>query len=84
MKKIQKILMLGDSLVEYGDWRKLLPGLSVINRGISGETLMELSVRLADEGLRREQRGRREQQRGERGHGANASPANVSRATPLK
>lgn len=49
MKKIQKILMLGDSLVEYGDWRRLLPGLSVINRGISGETLMELSVRLADE-----------------------------------
>ena len=48
------------------------------------EVAAERSVRLADEGLRREQRGRREQQRGERGHGANASPANVSRATPLK
>ena len=49
MKKHQKILMLGDSLVAYGDWRKLLPDFSVINRGIPGETLMELSVRLADE-----------------------------------
>ena len=46
---MKRILFLGDSLVEYGDWRRLLPEFSVINRGISGETLAELSVRIADE-----------------------------------
>lgn len=43
------LLMLGDSLVEWGDWPKLLPGIVVINRGIAGEMTEELSVRLMDE-----------------------------------
>ena len=43
------LLMLGDSLVEWGDWTKLLPGIAVINRGIAGEMTEELSVRLMDE-----------------------------------
>lgn len=44
-----KLLMLGDSLVEWGDWGKHLPGVAVINRGIAGEMTEELSNRLMDE-----------------------------------
>lgn len=44
-----KLLMLGDSLVEWGDWSKHLPGITVINRGIAGEMTEELSARLMDE-----------------------------------
>jgi lysophospholipase L1-like esterase len=44
-----KLLMLGDSLVEWGDWSRDLPGITVINRGIAGEMTEELSVRLMDE-----------------------------------
>lgn len=44
-----KLLMLGDSLVEWGDWEKHLPGAAVINRGIAGEMTEELSARLMDE-----------------------------------
>ena len=44
-----KLLMLGDSLVEWGDWAKHLPGVAVINRGIAGEMTEELSDRLMDE-----------------------------------
>ena len=43
------LLMLGDSLVEWGDWRKHLPEVVVVNRGIAGEMTEELSVRLMDE-----------------------------------
>lgn len=43
--------MLGDSLVEWGDWQHLLPEWEVLNRGISGETAEELSIRLMDEVL---------------------------------
>jgi lysophospholipase L1-like esterase len=43
------LLMLGDSLVEWGDWGKHLPGVAVINRGIAGEMTEELAVRLMDE-----------------------------------
>ena len=42
-----QILMLGDSLVEWGDWQSLLPEVSVINKGRAGEYLPELSYRLA-------------------------------------
>ncbi|WP_417911096.1 GDSL-type esterase/lipase family protein [Candidatus Electronema sp. PJ] len=45
MKK-QTLLMLGDSLVEWGDWAVLLPELEVINRGKAGELTEELSARL--------------------------------------
>ena len=44
-----KLLMLGDSLVEWGDWAKHLPGVAVINRGVAGEMTEELSDRLMDE-----------------------------------
>ena len=41
--------MLGDSLIEWGDWETLLPDYRIINRGIAGEEVEGLSVRLADE-----------------------------------
>lgn len=44
-----KLLMLGDSLLEWGDWQKFLPGIAVINRGRAGEMTDELAVRLMDE-----------------------------------
>lgn len=44
-----KLLMLGDSLVEWGNWSRHLPGVLVINRGIAGEMTEELSARLMDE-----------------------------------
>jgi lysophospholipase L1-like esterase len=43
------LLMLGDSLVEWGDWEILLPKVQVINRGIAGEHTEELSARLVNE-----------------------------------
>lgn len=43
------LLMLGDSLVEWGNWAKNLPDIAVINRGIAGEMTEELSARLMDE-----------------------------------
>ena len=49
MSTIQSLLMLGDSLVEWGDWEKLLPTLKVINRGIAGEHVEDLAARLAPE-----------------------------------
>lgn len=44
-----KLLMLGDSLVEWGNWAKHLPDVAVVNRGIAGEMTEELSARLMDE-----------------------------------
>lgn len=43
------LLMLGDSLIEWGDWPVLLPEYAVVNRGIAGEMAGELAVRLLDE-----------------------------------
>ena len=43
------LLMLGDSLIEWGDWESLLPDIRVINRGIAGEHTEELSARLVSE-----------------------------------
>ena len=45
----KRLLLLGDSLFEFGNWNALLPDFFVMNRGIAGETLGELSWRLADE-----------------------------------
>jgi len=45
----KSLLMLGDSLVEWGDWDTLLPELAVISRGRAGELCEELSARLFDE-----------------------------------
>ncbi len=49
MSTTQTLLMLGDSLVEWGDWEELLPTIQVINRGVSGEYVEELSARLTAE-----------------------------------
>jgi lysophospholipase L1-like esterase len=49
MKTIKTLLMLGDSLVEWGDWQKLLPDIQVINRGIAGEHVEDLAARLTAE-----------------------------------
>lgn len=46
---MEKVLLLGDSLVEFGDWGKLLPAYQTMNRGIAGETVEELSARLHHE-----------------------------------
>lgn len=43
------LLMIGDSLIEWGDWDILLPELEIINRGIAGEHTEELSARLIRE-----------------------------------
>jgi len=40
------IVMLGDSITEFGEWHELLPGFSVINRGISGDTSYGVLARL--------------------------------------
>jgi GDSL-like lipase/acylhydrolase family protein len=32
------VIMLGDSITEIGDWQELLPTISIINRGIWGDT----------------------------------------------
>jgi lysophospholipase L1-like esterase len=49
MKTKTTLLMLGDSLIEWGDWDALLPGYNIVNRGIAGEAMEELSFRLNNE-----------------------------------
>ncbi|MHB8810800.1 MAG: GDSL-type esterase/lipase family protein [Desulfobulbaceae bacterium] len=46
---MENILLLGDSLIEYGDWSSLLPEYRIMNRGIAGETAGELAARLGRE-----------------------------------
>lgn len=46
---METLLLLGDSLIEYGDWESLLPGFNTVNRGFAGETVGGLAGRLADE-----------------------------------
>lgn len=46
---MESILLLGDSLIEYGDWASLLPEYRTMNRGIAGETAGELAARLGRE-----------------------------------
>lgn len=48
---MKTVLMLGDSLIEWGDWEVLLPEYNVINKGVAGEEVEGLSVRLADEAM---------------------------------
>jgi lysophospholipase L1-like esterase len=43
-----EIVMLGDSLTEWGNWNELLPGLSLINRGIGGDTSAGVLARLKE------------------------------------
>ena len=40
------LLIVGDSLVDYGNWRSLLPQYTVISRGMPGERAEELLRRL--------------------------------------
>lgn len=44
-----RLLLLGDSLIAWGRWDKLLPEVAVQNRGIPGEWLAELALRLEGE-----------------------------------
>jgi lysophospholipase L1-like esterase len=46
---METVLLLGDSLVEYGDWEILLPDYRTINRGFAGETAGGLAGRLVSE-----------------------------------
>lgn len=41
-----KILLLGDSLVEFFDWSRRFPKYTMINRGIAGERVEQLLTRL--------------------------------------
>ena len=43
-----RILLLGHSLIEFGDWGRLLPGHTVTNLGRAGETTAGLLGRLDD------------------------------------
>lgn len=43
--KSDEILMIGDSLIEYGDWDDLL-GTEVINRGMGGDTTEGVLMRI--------------------------------------
>lgn len=46
---MESVLLLGDSLIEYGDWPELLPEYQTMNRGRAGETAGELAGRLGRE-----------------------------------
>lgn len=46
---MKTLLMLGDSLVDWGDWDKFLPEIKAINRGMAGEITEGLAARLIDE-----------------------------------
>ncbi|MEB3222569.1 MAG: GDSL-type esterase/lipase family protein [Candidatus Sericytochromatia bacterium] len=41
------VVLVGDSLTEFGPWTELLPGLLVLNRGIAGDTVAGVRQRLA-------------------------------------
>src|SRR5215212_6349397 len=43
-----EIVMLGDSLTEWGNWHELVPGFRVINRGIAGDTSSGVLDRLQE------------------------------------
>ncbi len=44
-KQLSRLLLVGDSMIEYGDWSTLLPGLKCQNLGRSGEAVEELRER---------------------------------------
>ncbi|HSH14330.1 MAG TPA: GDSL-type esterase/lipase family protein [Desulfurivibrionaceae bacterium] len=47
-RKLSRLLLVGDSLVEYGDWQELLPGREIVNLGRCGEAVEELRERAAN------------------------------------
>lgn len=46
---MKRLLLLGDSLIAWGRWERLLPDMAVQKRGIPGEWLAQLSLRLDEE-----------------------------------
>lgn len=51
-----KIVMLGDSLTDHGEWSELLAGEDIVNRGISGQTTGGVLERLNEVIVRRPER----------------------------
>ncbi len=45
MGDIKRLVFIGDSLTEWGDWGRRFPGYRVTNLGISGETVEGLLAR---------------------------------------
>jgi lysophospholipase L1-like esterase len=45
MANLKKLVFLGDSLTQWGDWGRWFPGYHVTNLGISGETVEGLLAR---------------------------------------
>lgn len=43
---MKTLLLLGDSLIEYGDWQNVLPRSKCLNFGVAGETVQGLLQRL--------------------------------------
>jgi lysophospholipase L1-like esterase len=43
-----RIVLLGNSITEFGDWKRLLPEVAVINRGIAGDNTFGMLDRLQD------------------------------------
>ncbi|MEB3329257.1 MAG: GDSL-type esterase/lipase family protein [Candidatus Sericytochromatia bacterium] len=43
---LRHVVLLGDSLTEFGPWGELLPGHEVLNRGIAGDTVAGVAERL--------------------------------------
>lgn len=48
----QKIVFLGNSLIEAGEWSELFPSITVLNRGIGGDTATGLLARLEESVLK--------------------------------
>jgi lysophospholipase L1-like esterase len=44
--KLTRLLLVGDSMIEFGDWAAYLPGREVHNLGRSGESVEELRERV--------------------------------------
>jgi len=44
--KEKTIILLGHSLIEYGDWQEWLPEFNVVNLGVAGETTEGLASRM--------------------------------------
>jgi len=43
-----KVVFLGDSITEFGDWQKLLADPTIVNRGIAGDNTFGVLARLED------------------------------------
>lgn len=44
---MKKVLLLGDSLIEYGDWQEQFPACQGLNFGVAGETVQGLVRRVS-------------------------------------